>query len=84
VKIDRKFVTHVTSDADDRLMVESTIALAHRLNRRVIAEGIEDRETLDLLRQLGCDIAQGYHLGKPMRFKDLATMVFPSRTPRAA
>lgn len=84
VKIDRKFVTHVTSDADDRLMVESTIALAHRLNRRVIAEGIEDRETLDLLRQLGCDIAQGYHLGKPMRFKDLATIVFPSRTPRAA
>jgi EAL domain-containing protein (putative c-di-GMP-specific phosphodiesterase class I)/CHASE2 domain-containing sensor protein len=84
VKIDRKFVTHVTTDADDRLMVESTIALAHRLNRRVIAEGIEDRETLDLLRVLGCDIAQGYHLGKPMRFKDLATVVFPSRTPRAA
>lgn len=84
VKIDRKFVTHVTSNPDDRLMVESTIALAHRLNRRVIAEGIEDRPTLDLLRQLGCDIAQGYHLGKPMRFKDLATMVFPSRTPRAA
>jgi EAL domain-containing protein (putative c-di-GMP-specific phosphodiesterase class I)/CHASE2 domain-containing sensor protein len=84
VKIDRKFVTHVTGNADDRLMVESTIALAHRLNRRVIAEGIEDRATLDLLRQLGCDIAQGYHLGKPMRFKDLATMVFPSRTPRAA
>ena len=84
VKIDRKFVTHVTRNADDRLMVESTIALAHRLNRRVIAEGIEDRATLDLLRQLGCDIAQGYHLGKPMRFKDLATMVFPSRTPRAA
>ncbi|MDE1918083.1 MAG: EAL domain-containing protein [Sphingomonadales bacterium] len=84
VKIDRKFVTHVTTNPDDRLMVESTIALAHRLNRRVIAEGIEDRPTLDLLRQLGCDIAQGYHLGKPMRFKDLATMVFPSRTPRAA
>jgi diguanylate cyclase len=84
VKIDRKFVTHVTESPDDRLMVESTIALAHRLNRRVIAEGIEDRPTLDLLRQLGCDIAQGYHLGKPMRFKDLATMVFPSRTPRAA
>lgn len=84
VKIDRKFVTHVTTNPGDRLMVESTIALAHSLNRRVIAEGIEDRATLDLLRQLGCDIAQGYHLGKPMRFKDLATMVFPSRTPRAA
>ncbi|WP_343609714.1 EAL domain-containing protein [Novosphingobium sp.] len=84
VKIDRKFVTHLTTDDDDRLMVESTIALAHRLNRRVIAEGIEDRATLDLLRQLGCDIAQGYHLGRPMKFKDLVTVVFPSRTPRAA
>jgi EAL domain-containing protein (putative c-di-GMP-specific phosphodiesterase class I)/CHASE2 domain-containing sensor protein len=84
VKIDRKFVTHLTSDEDDRLMVESTIALAHRLNRRVIAEGIEDHATLELLRQLGCDIAQGYHLGRPMKFKDLVTIVFPSRTPRAA
>ena len=57
------------------LLVESTIELAHGLGRRVIAEGIEDPETLELLRKLGCDIAQGYFLAKPMRLAALESLL---------
>ena len=48
---------------------------AHGLGRRVIAEGIEDTETLELLRTLGCDIAQGYYLAKPMRLAALEALL---------
>lgn len=66
VKLDRQFISDITHNASDRHMVETTIDLAHRLRRNVVAEGIEDRATLDLLRQIGCDFAQGYYLAKPM------------------
>ena len=66
------------------LLVESTIELAHGLGRRVIAEGIEDPETLEMLRSLGCDIAQGYYLAKPLRFEALeALLQINSRTKAA-
>lgn len=47
------------------MLVRSIIELSHNLGRRVIAEGIEDAATLDRLGQLGCDLAQGYHIGRP-------------------
>ena len=75
IKIDRRFVSGLVSNASDMLLVESTIELAHGLGRRVIAEGIENPETLDVLRMLGCDIAQGYYLAKPMRLAALEALL---------
>src|SRR3546814_11950699 len=53
-------------------VVKSTIDLAHRLGAVAVAEGIEDGETMALLAGLGCDVGQGYHLGKPPLFSELA------------
>jgi EAL domain-containing protein (putative c-di-GMP-specific phosphodiesterase class I) len=53
------------ADTSDRAIVRSTIDLAHNLGLKVVAEGVEDAATWQLLNQLGCDEAQGYHLGRP-------------------
>jgi diguanylate cyclase len=84
IKIDRSFVTSLVKDNGDMLLVESTIELAHGMGRRVIAEGIEDPETLELLRAIGCDIAQGYYLAKPMRIEALESLLSASSRIRAA
>lgn len=84
IKIDRRFVGGLVTNASDMLLVESTIELAHGLGRRVIAEGIEDLETLEMLRSIGCDIAQGYYLAKPMRFDVMKNLVASHSKPQAA
>ncbi len=66
VKIDRSFVKGLAHDANDRAIVRATIELGHQLGLDVVAEGVEDRETLELLRALACDGAQGYYLSRPM------------------
>jgi EAL domain-containing protein (putative c-di-GMP-specific phosphodiesterase class I) len=66
VKLDKSFVLNMTGDANDAAIVRSTIELAHNLGLQLVAEGIEDQETLELLAALGCDLAQGYHLARPM------------------
>jgi len=48
------------------VIVRSTVELGHNLSLRVVAEGVEDEPTLDLLASFGCDLAQGYHIGRPM------------------
>jgi diguanylate cyclase len=67
LKLDRGFVTRLATIRNDRdlQLVRSTIDLGHALDMDVVAEGIEDRETLDLLRELGCDVAQGFLIGYP-------------------
>jgi EAL domain-containing protein (putative c-di-GMP-specific phosphodiesterase class I) len=65
LKIDRSFVTHMLTDRQDSTIVRSTIALAHNLSLDVIAEGVEDDETLAMLRAMGCDQAQGFGLCRP-------------------
>ncbi|PVU84294.1 GGDEF-domain containing protein (plasmid) [Cellulomonas sp. WB94] len=65
LKIDKSFVVDMGRDTHDFIIVRSTIALALDLDLRVIAEGIEDEETAVALRELGCDVGQGYHLGRP-------------------
>ena len=75
IKIDRRFVAGLVDNSSDMMLVESTIELAHGLGRRVIAEGIEDPETLSLLRAIGCDIVQGYYLAKPMRLDALSALL---------
>lgn len=60
VKIDRSFIEAICADRKDRVIVESVIALAHRLGLKIVAEGVEQRAQYDLLRRLGCDSVQGY------------------------
>jgi diguanylate cyclase (GGDEF)-like protein len=74
VKIDKSFVSGVTTNAADQSIVESTISLAHALGFTVVAEGIEDQATLDHLILLGCDVAQGFHLGRPVLPEGLPSM----------
>ena len=66
LKIDKSFVAHMTTDADDTMIVRSTIDLAHNLGLSTVAEGVEDDQTWDLVARLGCDSIQGYHLARPM------------------
>lgn len=71
LKVDRGFVMNMAHDDEARGIVKTCIMLGHELNMRVVAEGVEDQETLDLLSAMGCDIAQGYHIAKPMPAEDL-------------
>ncbi len=66
LKIDKCFILRLASRADDQIIVRSTISMAHELGLSVIAEGVEDKESLDFLATLGCDYIQGYFIAKPM------------------
>ena len=74
VKLDKSFVLNMTGDPDDAAIVRSTIELAHNLGLQLVAEGVENQETLELLASLGCDVAQGFHLARPMPAADLARL----------
>ncbi|WP_166253014.1 putative bifunctional diguanylate cyclase/phosphodiesterase [Marinobacter salicampi] len=67
LKIDKSFVLKLATELQDQLIVQSTIDMAHRLGLRVVAEGIEDPVSWHLLQQWGCDMAQGFYLGRPMK-----------------
>lgn len=66
LKIDRTFIEDMRVDEQDAIIVRSTITLAHNLGRQVVAEGVEDRVTLGLLEEMGCDLAQGFLIGRPL------------------
>jgi diguanylate cyclase (GGDEF)-like protein/PAS domain S-box-containing protein len=65
LKIDIEFVRSLTTSETDQQIVKATIAIAHSLNKSTIAEGVQDAETLDILREYGSDQAQGFHIGRP-------------------
>jgi EAL domain-containing protein (putative c-di-GMP-specific phosphodiesterase class I)/CHASE2 domain-containing sensor protein len=71
IKIDQSFVKSMRDNRSDLIMVQSTIALAHSLGRTVVAEGVEDPQSLEQLTMLKCDIAQGFVVGRPMSFEEL-------------
>jgi len=73
LKIDRSFVGSMVDDDSDLTIVRSTIDLSHNLGLDVVAEGVENAETLDRLADLGCDRAQGYHLSRPLTPSALIT-----------
>jgi EAL domain-containing protein (putative c-di-GMP-specific phosphodiesterase class I) len=83
IKIDRSFVMAMRENHGARVMVNSTIQLAHSLGQKVVAEGVEDQETLDDLTNMHCDLAQGYHIGRPVAFKALSKQLLGQRS-RAA
>ncbi|MFL6829445.1 MAG: EAL domain-containing protein, partial [Sphingomicrobium sp.] len=79
IKIDQSFIKGLCESRSDRLMVHSTIGLAHSLGRKVVAEGVEQREILDALAEMECDIAQGYIIGRPMSFESLVRRISADR-----
>jgi EAL domain-containing protein (putative c-di-GMP-specific phosphodiesterase class I) len=70
LKIDRSFLLEVPANNDDNSIVRAIIAMAHSLGQKVVAEGVEDVEQLDFLRQLSCDMIQGYYFSKPLSKSD--------------
>ncbi|MBI2214528.1 MAG: EAL domain-containing protein [Acidobacteria bacterium] len=66
IKIDKSFVLNMMEEEGDRAVVRAVIDLAHSLGRHVVAEGIEDEQTLNQLRSWGCDYAQGYFISRPI------------------
>jgi EAL domain-containing protein (putative c-di-GMP-specific phosphodiesterase class I) len=71
LKIDRSFVGNIVEDSSQRDIVQAIISLTERLNVKVIAEGVETYEQLNELRQLGCQLGQGYLLSTPMKLADV-------------
>ena len=71
LKLDRSLIASLTQDPSAAAVVSSTVQLAHALRMRLVAEGVEDAKTLDLLADLGCDEVQGYFIAQPMRAEDL-------------
>ena len=75
LKIDQSFVQAMATDASSRAIVRAIIDLADALKLRVVAEGVEDRATWDVLAGLGCDVAQGYFLSPPLAAAELEAWV---------
>jgi diguanylate cyclase (GGDEF)-like protein len=71
VKIDRSFVIGLRDRTDDAAIVRAIVDLGRHLGLQVVAEGVEDRETWDLLREMGCDMVQGWHLARAMPLAEL-------------
>ena len=66
LKIDRSFVSDLSTNAQSRKIVASIVNMAHALELRTVAEGVEDQDSIRLLKALGCDRVQGYYYAKPM------------------
>ncbi len=75
LKIDQTFVCEITESSDDRAITEAVINIGRNLGLTVIAEGVETQAQLRLLEKLGCDLAQGYDIGRPMDADDLAVWI---------
>jgi EAL domain-containing protein (putative c-di-GMP-specific phosphodiesterase class I) len=66
IKVDKSFVIDMDKDNNDVLIVRSIVNLAHNLGLKVVAEGVENQKIWDMLLELGCDLAQGYHMSRPV------------------
>ncbi|KZY30153.1 hypothetical protein A3749_10580 [Oleiphilus sp. HI0078] len=66
LKVDRSFVNDLVEDQADKELINAAISMAHSLNLKVVAEGVENQEQYKLLKDLNCDYAQGYLFGRPM------------------
>lgn len=86
VKVDRSLVANITRDESDLRLVETLIDLGRHLGYRIVAEGVETGDTLEVLRSIGCHEVQGYYLSRPMEVKDFEVwresyqgVVFPTK-----
>jgi EAL domain-containing protein (putative c-di-GMP-specific phosphodiesterase class I) len=71
LKIDRSFIKNITTDPNGPQIVETIILMAHNLGIGVVAEGVETKEQLDLLKDFGCDLIQGYYYSPPLPLEEL-------------
>ena len=71
IKIDKSFILSLASDENDQQIVRTVLSLANVFNLKVVAEGVEDAASLDILKEWGCDIAQGYYISRPLNCADL-------------
>lgn len=71
IKIDKSFVMNMANDKKDASIVKAAVDLAHTLGLKIVAEGVEDEKTMELLSNMDCDYAQGYYMAKPMPCNDL-------------
>jgi len=79
LKIDVSFIRHMLHDTRDENIVRSIIDLAHHLDLRVVAEGVEDAATLQRLTEMGCDVAQGYYLSPPLPLEQCRNWLLEAR-----
>jgi diguanylate cyclase len=84
IKIDKSFIRMIDRNQGDKLMVNSTIQLAHSLGRKVVAEGVETPEILNALVSMGCNDAQGFLLGRPMPVRNLLRLLLSEYRKTAA
>jgi EAL domain-containing protein (putative c-di-GMP-specific phosphodiesterase class I) len=80
VKVDRSFVSRITSDESSAAIVRATADLGHALGLEVVAEGVEDALTWSRLRTVSCDSAQGYYIGRPIAGADMVPWLDAWRT----
>ncbi|HEY1150988.1 MAG TPA: EAL domain-containing protein, partial [Pseudoduganella sp.] len=75
LKIDKTFISGLPQDSENAAITRAIIAMAHGLKMIVVAEGVETNEQLSLLRNFGCDMAQGYYLGRPSPQESISAML---------
>ena len=75
LKVDRSFITQVTTDAGDASVTQAIIAVAHNLGLSVTAEGVEEESQLAFLREYNCEEVQGYFFSRPLPAKDLEQLL---------
>ncbi len=78
IKIDKSFVHAMLEQDADKVIVRSTIDLAHNMGHQVIAEGVDSEDVLKLLKEMGCDLAQGYHITHPVAAEELRKWLYNS------
>jgi len=80
LKIDQSFVAKMVSSQNERVIVRSTIELAHNLGLHVVAEGVEEAETINMLKALQCDVAQGFYINRPASSSEIPKLVNTENT----
>jgi len=75
LKIDQSFVKNITTNKNDRVITSAIINMAHSLSLEVIAEGVEDKEQYQLIKDAGCDVIQGYYFGKPLKSEEFSQLL---------
>ncbi len=81
LKIDRAFISRMDSDLETYEIVRIIVMLAHSLGLKVVAEGVETQEQVDMLKQIGCELAQGYLFSKPVSQQDIQQLLMSNWTP---
>jgi EAL domain-containing protein (putative c-di-GMP-specific phosphodiesterase class I) len=83
LKIDQSFVRDLPDNENDKAIATAVISLGHKLNLKVIAEGVETREQQDFLRENGCDEIQGYFFSKAVSAQEIGLLLRASRGPQS-